>query len=276
MSMHYIKKTIHYFKKFNLGYCYYKPKLKELFKWTFFSREGDNFSYDISEQSKKYLSHFLAVVLDCDEALVDKIIKEPNENSELKKQIIKKITDSGKEIMDINFHFGRRIGWYVIARIFKPRIIIETGVDKGLGSTLLCSALEKNESEGYDGKYYGTDINTQAGFLFIGSKWEKWGKILFGDSVESLKKINENVDLFINDSDHSKEYEMKEYLTIKEKLSERAIILGDNRHVSSSLEEFSLITGRSFLFFKEEPINHWYPGGGIGFSFPKKLTTHIK
>jgi hypothetical protein len=27
--------------------------------------------------------------------------------------------------------------------------------------------------------------------------------------------------------------------------------------------------GRRFLFFKEEPAQHWYPGAGIGFSYPR-------
>jgi hypothetical protein len=34
-------------------------------------------------------------------------------------------------------------------------------------------------------------------------------------------------------------------------------------------EKFSKERGRDFLFFKEELVNHWFPGCGIGISFKK-------
>ena len=94
------------------------------------------------------------------------------------------------------------------------------------------------------------------------------GKILYGDSIESLSQLDQKIDLFINDSDHSADYEYREYLTIKDKLAENAVILGDNSHVTDKLVLFSDFTKRNFLFFREEPSNHWYPGAGIGISFP--------
>jgi hypothetical protein len=137
-----------------------------------------------------------------------------------------------------------------------------------LGAILLCSALLRNNEEGFIGKYYGTDINPQAGYILSG-KYKQFGEILFGDSIESLSKLTEPVDLFINDSDHSKEYEYQEYQTIYKLLSKESVILGDNSHYSDKLAVFSNETGRNFLFFKEVPLNHWYPGAGIGISFGK-------
>jgi hypothetical protein len=92
---------------------------------------------------------------------------------------------------------------------------------------------------------------------------------LYGDSIESLKKLDVAIDLFINDSDHSADYEAEEYKIIADKLSERAFVLGDNSHVTDKLLEFSLATNRQFIFFKEKPLNHWYPGAGIGISFKR-------
>ena len=54
-------------------------------------------------------------------------------------------------------------------------------------------------------EYIGTDINPNAGYLFD-EIYSENGKILYGDSIESLK-LNAEIDLFINDSDHSAEYE---------------------------------------------------------------------
>jgi predicted O-methyltransferase YrrM len=172
-----------------------------------------------------------------------------------------------KEYADLRVDFGRRLGWYAFARVLKPKIIIETGVDKGIGSVLLCSALLKNKEEGFDGRFFGTDINPEAGYLLKG-KYAELGKILYGDSIETLSQFNEKIDLFINDSDHSAEYEYREYITIKDKIAENGVILGDNSHTTDKLAIFSNETKRNFLFFREEPSGHWYPGAGIGISFP--------
>ena len=157
------------------------------------------------------------------------------------------------------------MGWYAFARILKPRVIVETGVDKGHGSVVLCAALIRNEREGFPGQYYGTDINPRAGYLLI-APYRRVGKVLYGDSLQSLSKINE-IDVFINDSDHSADYERREYEAILPRLRPGGIILGDNSHVTSILAKFSEEHGRQFLFFQEQPENHWYPGAGIGISF---------
>ncbi len=56
------------------------------------------------------------------------------------------------------------------------------------------------------------DVN--AGWLFR-EPYSTFGKILYGDSIESLKNFKEPIDLFINDSDHDPEYEYREYESIK-------------------------------------------------------------
>jgi len=163
--------------------------------------------------------------------------------------------------------YGRRIGWYAIIRATKPKIVIETGIDKGLGSCVITSALMKNSEEGFSGEYYGTDINPSSVY-FLQDPYLKFGKILYGDSLNSLAKLKVNtIDIFINDSDHSADYELQEYELIRSKLNENSIILGDNSHCTTKLEEFAVQTGRQFLFFKEEPENHWYTGAGIGAAF---------
>ena len=104
--------------------------------------------------------------------------------------------------------------------------------------------------------------------MFSGN-YAKYGRILYGDSIESLRKFDGVIDLFINDSDHSADYEAEEYRTVAGMLSERAVILGDNSHCSNKLLEFSLKTNRHFVFFHEKPEAHWYPGAGIGISFKR-------
>jgi predicted O-methyltransferase YrrM len=157
--------------------------------------------------------------------------------------------------------------WYAITRATKPKVIVETGVDQGMGAIVLCAALSRNAAEGISGRYYGTDINPDAGF-YLQSPYSDYGRILYGDSLRSLEGLSEQFDLFINDSDHSESYEQAEYELIKTKLSPQAIVLGDNSHVSPKLAEFSVREARPFLFLSEEPADHWYRGAGVGISLP--------
>lgn len=132
---------------------------------------------------------------------------------------------------------------------------------------MLCVAILKNKEEGYDGRYFGTDIDPCAGYLLKGI-YKDVGEILCGDSVKSLSKFKK-IDLFINDSNHSSAYEYQEYQAIRGLITDSSILLSDNAHCTDRLAVFSSELGRSFLFFQEKPRDHWYPGAGIGISFKR-------
>lgn len=242
----------------------------QIIKWSINSNEDTNYTFDLSPENVHYLAHTISVVTEKDYTLIVNYINEAESDLSLKATIINSIKNSPfKKYADLEVRFGKRLGWYAFARVLKPKIIIETGIDKGFGSILLCAALLRNKKEGFEGKYFGTDINPNAGYLLSGP-YKNVGEILYGDSIESLSRFREKIDLFINDSDHSPEYEYQEYLTIKNKITDTSIILGDNSHCSNKLAIFSNEMNRNFLFFNEMPKNHWYPGAGIGISFKKK------
>ena len=249
--------------------AYYSQLLSRLFRWLVRSREITNFTYDLEDNNKRYLASMIADIANIEFSTAMTYISEIDEDAKLKQHVAEAIETSGMAFMaDKEVRFGRRIGWYVFARALKPRVIFETGVDKGLGSCILAAALKRNCAEGYEGRYYGTDIDPEAGYLLAG-EYAKYGIILYGDSIESLQQFDGPIDLFINDSDHSAGYEAEEYRTISCNLSDNAIILGDNSHCTDELLRFSLQTNRHFAYFHEMPRDHWYPGAGIGISFKR-------
>ena len=253
---------------------YYNKRYLQILKWGFSSREGGNYTYDLTESNMTYLAHIVSIASGATFLEIQSYINEARKDKLLETHIIKETRRSPQSsYADLRVSFGRRLGWYAFVRALRPKVIIETGIDKGLGSVLLCSALLRNKSDGFEGRYYGTDINPDAGYL-LSAPYSEVGEVLYGDSIESLKRFNRNIDLFINDSDHSKGYEKEEYRTVQSKLSPGAYILGDNSHITDELATFSSETGRLFLFFKEEPCNHWYPGGGIGISFREKCSLY--
>lgn len=261
---------LNFFRRVFVATRQYNFRYGQILRWGFRSNEDTNYTYHLTPENITYLACTIAVVLKQDYETIAAYIEEANQDQALRKHIADMVQQSPfRKFADKEVRLARRLGWYVFVRMLKPKVVVETGVDKGLGAVLLCSALLKNKAEGFEGRYYGTDINPNAGYLLAGP-YKAVGEILYGDSIESLSAFKQPIDLFINDSDHSMEYEYREYLTIQSKLSEQAVILGDNAEVSPSLVKFSIETGRQFLFFQERPADHWYPGGGIGISYKNR------
>ena len=234
-------------------------------KWIWKNSEYSNFYYDLTEMNMHYLAEILSFVCKVDSKEISGYFEELSNDSELKLHLQSGINKMNIK-NDIDIRFGRRFAWYAVARAMKPKIIIETGVEHGVGSCILSAALLRNSAEGFPGRYIGTEIKTTSGFLYS-SPYTAVGEIIYGDSIQTLNSITSEVDLFINDSDHSPDYEFNEYLEIKNKIHSNSILLGDNSHASEKLLQFSNLAERKFLYFSEDPKDHWYPGGGIGFSF---------
>tara|TARA_B110001450_G_C17571493_1_gene460968 strand:- start:73 stop:918 length:846 start_codon:yes stop_codon:yes gene_type:complete len=260
-------RLINVVRRYKLAKSYYSDQLRMIRKWSFQDTEYNNFYYDITDLNIEHTMHAIALITHNDVQIIEKYINEIRKDSWLKNFISENLKNSNYQ-KDTKVEFSRRIGWYAFARALKPKIIVETGVHHGVGACVLTRALMINNDEGFQGKYIGIDINRNMGKLFQ-SPLNDFGQILYGDSLESLNKLNCEIDLFINDSDHSASYEMKEYELVNHKLSPQAIILGDNSHVTNELSKFSMKNGRNFIFISEKPKNHWYPGAGIGVSSPK-------
>jgi predicted O-methyltransferase YrrM len=247
--------------------AYIWPVNRTWIAWLFRSRENSNFTYGLTERCQIYLAAGLSALLGGPYETVRKYMDEIQKDSEFGDHIRRLQREHPLRYRtDLEPHVGRRLVWYAIVRMTKPALVVETGVDQGMGAVVLCAALKRNAAEGYPGQYRGTDINPQAGY-FLRGEYAKFGQVLYGDSLQSLAKLN-NIDVFINDSDHSADYELAEYEMIKDKLTSGAIILGDNAHVTSKLADFSLRNGRRFIFLAEEPAHHWYRGCGVGVSAP--------
>jgi predicted O-methyltransferase YrrM len=248
------------------AYYTFRPLLRA-FSWLFTSREITNFTYDLTERNKAYLAAYVSAVTGITHDTALGYIHELEQDETLRDHICR-LTERHPEqyVADLRIQYCRRVGWYAFTRALKPKVVVETGVDKGLGSVVLSAALMRNCAEGYEGHHYGLDINPEAGYL-LKEPYTRYGEIIYGDSIQTLEQFQQSIDLFINDSDHSTDYEMREYEAIAKKLGPKAVILGDNAHETDKLLRFALKTGRRFLFFREAPKNHWYPGGGIGVAY---------
>jgi len=247
---------------------YYRRNLQLMNEWVPRDTEVSNFYYDLTALNRRHLAGLIGTLTAVPADQVEPLFRELDEDEDLREHLARGVVELGFP-KDVRFLFGRRIGWYAMVRLTKPRVVIETGVDHGLGSCVLCAALMKNAKEGHPGRYYGTEIRREAGRLLHGP-YRQVGEVLYGDSIATLGEFTEQIDLFVNDSDHSAEYEYQEYQTVAGKFGPRAVILGDNSHLTDSLYRFAGETRRCFVFFREDPKDHWYPGAGIGFAFRRE------
>ena len=237
--------------------------------WLVRSREDTNFTYPLTDLNTTHLMHMVAVVTGRPVAQIREYLDEILDDRELRDHIRVTTAQSDQAYRsDPTAAYARRIGWYAVVRAVKPKVVVETGVEKGIGSLVLCSALLRNAAEGTGGHYYGFDLDPASGWLLKG-KYAEVGTIIYGDSCSNLAQFDKTIDVMVSDSAHTRNYELREYRTIADRLSPRAILLSDDAHVHDCLGEFARETGRHFLFFAERPKDHWYPGGGIGFAFPQ-------
>lgn len=243
---------------------YNRPAVVSSLRWIGNSREFTNFTYDLTSLNLDHLAWFVAEVTGVGKDAAEGFLSEVQLDRHLRDHI-RRATESTalRWVSDTDAHYGRRVGWYAIVRAMKPTRAVETGIEKGLGSLVIAAALLRNAEEGSSGRLLALDIDPNAGLL-LGAPYADVIDIVVGDSLVALRALDEKVDFFIHDSDHSEKHERAELDAIESKLSDRAVVLSDNAHVTGCLSQFATDMGRRFLFFGEVPLDHWYPGGGIG------------
>lgn len=243
--------------KMRILYFYHRSTIKHALKWTLNRREISNFLYDLTDKNYLDLMHFTINLTNSDFCTVKTYFEE------FKSEISPKILAKANFPVNESYGLGRRIFWYSVVRILKPLNILESGVENGLGALVIWHAMEKNRKEGFDSNYIGVDIDSNSG-KFIKDLISDNFTLVISDSINFIRETKETFDLYINDSNHSSEYEYQEYLAIKDKLNIVSKIISDNSHSTDSLARFALELNVPYNLFLEKPKNHWYPGGGIG------------
>lgn len=244
--------------------AYLTPRLRAVDRWLEESREETNFTYDLTELNLRHLCAFLEAVTGRPARTARGVVDELLGDRDLADHV-RRETERSPCAMEADpvARYGRRAGWYALVRLLRPRLVVETGVDKGLGACVIAAALRRNAAEGAPGRYVGTDLHPDAGWLFCGP-YAAHGEILRGDSIDSLTRVSGPIDLFIADSCHEQGYERREYEAVADQLAPGAVLISDTAHGSPALVDYAADTGRRFLFWREEPRGHWYPGAGIG------------
>jgi predicted O-methyltransferase YrrM len=237
-------------------------------RWLFTSREHHNYTYELTQLSREHLAWFVSITCAVPVATVRGYFAELDNDDALRDHITSATAGSARRgLADKQVRYARRIGWYAIVRAKRPAHVVETGVDKGLGTCVIAAALLRNTAEGSPGTVTSLDINPEAGYLARVAPWSEVVELVIGDSIASITALDRKVDMFLHDSNHHAAHERREFRAVEAKLAPGGLLLTDNVTVTNVLAEHAERTGRKFLAYRETPAKHWYAGDGIGLAW---------
>lgn len=233
-------------------------------KWLIHSKEWTNYTYELTDVSHREMTGFFHVITGEERKKLKEYLNECLHDELLYSHVSRITSRQPFQIgADKSSRPGRRLGWYLAVRVMKPRIVVETGVDKGLGSCVIASALIKNGNEGNEGVLHNVDIDGSSGWL-IEAPYEKLVRFHHTDSLSFLSSFDENIDIIIQDADHSYDYQIAEYMAGFPKMSHGGLIISDIDNKSSALMDFAEDKGEKYFTWLERPKNPFYIPGGIG------------
>jgi predicted O-methyltransferase YrrM len=127
---------------------------------------------------------------------------------------------------------------YVVCRLLRPQVIVETGVAQGVTSAFMLKALEMNG----EGILHSIDLppldlhaEESTGALIPSRLRHRW-RLYRGMSKRILRKLLkqvERVDIFIHDSLHTRANMIREFQTVEPHLANRAILIADDVNQNS-------------------------------------------
>jgi hypothetical protein len=227
--------------------------------WLVRDRETTNFTYELDSLNWDQLCWFISAVTHAAIGQVRAWVQELEDDSKLADHLTRRLSSNPRRrICAKEPRWARRAGWYAIVRAVQPGHVVETGTHLGMGSCVIAAALLRNGH----GRLTTIDTDPEAGYL-IGEPWKSVIDCRTGNSIDLLAKLRD-VDIFLHDSLHTYDHETRELTAVEPNLHADAILLSDNAHDSSALSDWAERTGRHYLFFKEQPSGHWWPGDGIG------------
>jgi predicted O-methyltransferase YrrM len=247
-----IGKSLSFLKRLQLALYRTHHNFLITVKWVFSTNSTTNFDYVMSSTSKKYgltqISQFLNVDLAELERYADELENDLDFRERIKNQIRKSPI---RGILPKEIVWGRRIFWYVIVRVAKPNIVIETGTDKGFGSTVIARALQMNGA----GKLVTVDVREPRGILTAKETLGLPIEFVTQDSLQYLKTINYPVDLFLHDSNHEYTHEYSEFQEVLRNLTTKGLLMTDNSNQETSLFDFARANSLAFTNVANNSVN---------------------
>lgn len=142
---------------------------------------------------------------------------------------------------------------YLVTRVLRPEVVVETGVANGLSSAYILAAMRRNST----GTLYSIDLpnpellppREKPGWIIpkvLRNRWE----LHLGDARAVLPGLLSHVktcDMFLHDSAHTYDHMLWEFATAWDTLADEGMLLSDDIWVNRSLFDFAKTVNRSVI-----------------------------
>ncbi len=119
---------------------------------------------------------------------------------------------------------------YLISRLIKPKIVVETGVSEGFSSYLILRSFESNQQGILYSIDYPISENFKTGWMCFDKERKNW-ELKLGKSKDHLSDIlkkTDKIDCFFHDSEHSYSNMMYEFETAWPHIKKGGILFSDD------------------------------------------------
>lgn len=118
---------------------------------------------------------------------------------------------------------------YILTRWLRPKVILETGIARGLSSFALLAAAETNQ----EGTVYSCDVDPRSGHLVTETLKHRWKRRIINakDAEHSFREFLEEVgevDFFFHDSNHREAWMIFEFAEVLKQISPGGILGSDD------------------------------------------------
>lgn len=208
------------------------------------------FQCDIDKIYSSYLSFKLDVARKYYDEFKDSDLRNRNEFLEFITKLNKKILKNDHTTEEAFF-----IPLYFIIRKMNPKIVIETGIQRGVSSFFILNALEDNKNgklysidlplTTYQSNNRGTiveDLPTENVGMYVPVHLRKRWELVIGDSKVKLPKLLQQIgdlDVFYHDSEHTYKHMMWEFETAWPYIKKGGTVLSDDTSWNKSFYDFA-------------------------------------
>jgi len=187
----------------------------------------------------------------------EKFLGELNEQLQRARKFYRKGICRHEKLDSVDWMSIQRIMLYILVRLYRPAVCLETGVFYGGNTSFILNALRRNRH----GKLISFDLpgneidrklrhhlvgdsedvpqGLDTGFMVHEVLKERW-TFIRGDSLTEIPGIDEKIGLYIHDSDHSFNFITTEMNLAWGKLNDDAIILADDVDWSNGFYSFCI------------------------------------
>ena len=162
---------------------------------------------------------------------------------------------------------GRHFITFVVARTFRPTLVVESGIKNGLGSHILSWALDINRKSdsGSNSRYVGIDIYPKSGHL---ARYNSYTTKEVGDSLTYLRRIIEKGEraskvFFISDSTPGEQ--INQELELAARLTQTELVFAYNEKWVDKIKIPFRFSVANKATISEDALHPFYPGRTLEF-----------